>query len=232
MLLDAIYTYYLAVSRWVLAFLALLFILQWIRCFLSLRHRTAVLAVLVTEDGDRLPVTSYESSIGRRGVSDIVLNLPNISRKHAVLTYVEGEGWRISDTGSSGGVAVNGKRIDSPTPLQTGDKITLNGYSLYLEAPRQEDVGLVKKPKRKKKPKKASFAALSALLGCFQLIMCVQLMLRFREDMLLFLPISFLVLFFGQILYYGVNSRQNGPPPLAEMPVFFLSTLGMPSARP
>lgn len=227
MLLDSIYTYYLAASRWVLAILALLFIIQWIRCFRSLRNRTAVLAVLVTEDGDRLPVTSYESSIGRRGVSDIVLNLPNISRKHAVLTYVEGEGWRISDTGSSGGVEVNGRRIDSPTPLKTGDKITLNGYHLYLEAPRPEDVNLVKKPKKKKKPKKASFAALSVLLGFFQLLMCVQLMLRFREDMPLMLPVSFLVLFFGQVLYYGVNSRQNGPPPLAEMPVFFLSTLGM-----
>ena len=89
MLLDTVYTYYLAVSRWLLAILAIGFILQWVRCFLSLRHRTAVLATLVTEDGDRLPITSFESSIGRRGVSDIVLNLPNISIKHAVLTFTD-----------------------------------------------------------------------------------------------------------------------------------------------
>ena len=227
MLLDTIYSYYLAISRWALAILAILFILQWVRCFLSLRRRTAVLATLVTEDGDRLPVTSYESSIGRRGVSDIVLNLPNISRKHAVLTYTP-EGWRISDAGSQGGVTVRDKRIDRPTELQIGDKITLSGYALYLDAPRQEDVELIKQAvKKKKRRKPGSYGLLSAILGFFQLIMCMQLVLRFREDLPLFLPISFAILFLGQVLYTAINSRIGGPPPLAENLVFFLSTLGM-----
>ena len=229
MLLDTVYTYYLAVSRWLLAILAIGFILQWVRCFLSLRHRTAVLATLVTEDGDRLPITSFESSIGRRGVSDIVLNLPNISRKHAVLTFTEEDGWRISDTGSSGGVSVNGKKINGPTPLRIGDKISLADYVLYLDGPKQEDVSLIKQSKRKKKKARASasYGALSAILAYFQLIMAGQLCLRFREEMPLFLPISFGILLVGQVVYYHVNRKLNGPPPLAEMLVFFLSSLGM-----
>ena len=229
MFLETIYTYYLAVSRWVLALLAIGFIVQWVRCFRSLRHRTAVLATLVTEDGDRLPITSYEASIGRRGVSDIVLNLPNISRKHAVMTYTEGGGWRISDTGSSGGVSVNGKKIAGPTPLQVGDKISLSGYVLYLDGPRQEDVAIIRQEKKKKKARSApaSLGALSAILAWFQLIMCGQLCLRFREELPLFLPVSFAILLVGQVVYYHVVRKMNGPPPLAEMVVFFLSTLGM-----
>ena len=238
MLLETIYTYYLAVSRWALALLVLLFILGWVRNFRSLRRRTAVLATLVTEDGDRLPVTSYESSIGRRGVSDIVLNLPNISRKHAVLTFTEEEGWRISDTGSQGGVSVNGKQIPPPsgklintsagTPLEIGDKISLAGYNLLLDGAKQEDVALLKQAKKKKKPRQPlSVGPLSALLAFIQIIMCGQLCLRFREELPLFLPISFAILLFGQMIYCGINKKLGGPPPLAEILAFFLSTLGM-----
>ncbi|MCI8360398.1 MAG: FtsW/RodA/SpoVE family cell cycle protein [Clostridiales bacterium] len=227
MLPDTVYSYFLAISRWALAILAILFILQWVRCFLCLRRRTAVLATLVTEDGDRLPITSYEASIGRRGVSDIVLNLPNISRKHAVLTCTP-EGWRVSDAGSQGGVMVKGKKINRPTPVQGGDKIALSGYTLYLDAPRQQDVELLgKRKKRKKGRRAASYGLLSALLGFFQAVMCLQLLLRFREDLPLFLPVAFGLLLLGQVLYTAVNRRMKGPPPLAEQLVFFLSTLGM-----
>jgi adenylate cyclase len=100
---------------------------------------------------DRRPVTVQFSQpevlIGRSTECDLVLPLPGLSRKHAVIQK-SGEGWTIADLGSLNGTFVNQRRV-SEQPLQTGDRIspgpeaqfpvTLH-FSIADEPPEQEDL--------------------------------------------------------------------------------------------
>ena len=73
--------------------------------------------------------TEPETIIGReRTPGGIVLHDPNVSRRHAELTY-DGRVWRIHDLGSTNGTLVNDVDIDSCV-LRDGDLITLGLLNL------------------------------------------------------------------------------------------------------
>lgn len=76
------------------------------------------------ESGRTYCVNGLSTTIGRaRSTGGIVLSDPNISRRHAELTYSSG-GWRIADLNSTNGTLVNNVDIDE-CALRDGDLITL-----------------------------------------------------------------------------------------------------------
>ena len=99
-------------------------------------HRPAVciparpLARLVdVVTGDTYEITSARATVGReRSMADVVLRDPNVSRRHAQLTYT-GSDWSIEDLNSTNGTMVNNRRI-SRCPLRTGDLLTF-GLSTF-----------------------------------------------------------------------------------------------------
>lgn len=73
--------------------------------------------------------TEPETAIGReRTPGGIVLHDPNVSRRHALLSY-DGRTWRIKDLSSTNGTLVNDVDIDSCV-LRDGDLITLGLLNL------------------------------------------------------------------------------------------------------
>ena len=67
--------------------------------------------------------------IGReRAVSDVALRDPNVSRRHAELTFT-GSDWSIEDLNSTNGTLVNNRRI-TRCPLRNGDLLTF-GLSTF-----------------------------------------------------------------------------------------------------
>jgi hypothetical protein len=70
-------------------------------------------------------------TIGREAGSEIVLEDPQVSRRHARLT-LQGASYFVEDLGSTNGSFVNGRRVMSPTPLNPGDKLGL-GDTVVLE---------------------------------------------------------------------------------------------------
>ena len=73
--------------------------------------------------------TAPRTLIGReRTTGGIVLHDPNVSRRHAELTY-DGSVWRIHDLGSTNGTLVNDVDIDSCV-LRDGDLLTLGLLNL------------------------------------------------------------------------------------------------------
>ncbi len=71
-----------------------------------------------------------EITIGRETSNAVVINDPEVSRKH-VRMYMQGDRFIIEDLGSTNGTSVNGQRLVSPYLLQPGEIITL-GENTHL----------------------------------------------------------------------------------------------------
>jgi hypothetical protein len=92
-------------------------------------------AVILAE-GKRMPVGPGGAVIGRSRECDIVLQDSNVSRRHAEIRPAGGDGWTITDLGSTNGVRVNGRAIRDPTPLQPGDDIAVGTVDVRFEVER------------------------------------------------------------------------------------------------
>src|SRR5215211_1039033 len=86
---------------------------------------------LLVGGGRRNVLSGSRVVVGRSREADIVLQDPNVSRRHAELRRNDG-GWQIVDLGSTNGIKVNGRRVDSQ-PLRQGDQITIGVTDLTFE---------------------------------------------------------------------------------------------------
>ena len=87
-------------------------------------------ALLVAE-GRRRAISGEQAVLGRSRECDVVLDDPNVSRRHAEVRF-DGAAWSVSDLGSTNGVRVNGRRVDH-AELDPGDRITLGVTELTFE---------------------------------------------------------------------------------------------------
>lgn len=105
------------------------------RCYTSFksgqRRRDPVVMLVEEASGIEFPVLYWENSIGRAKSCDLCLPDAAVSRDHAVFMRRE-EGWFICDTGSKGGVAVNGRKVEDRKLVNIGDRITLGNITLTL----------------------------------------------------------------------------------------------------
>jgi hypothetical protein len=93
-----------------------------------MRSDTALLIV----DGRRMVVGPAGVTIGRSRQCDIVLADPNVSRRHAEIRP-RGGSWVLTDLGSTNGVSVNGRRIEGPMVVKSGDSIELGTTSVEFD---------------------------------------------------------------------------------------------------
>ena len=131
---------YIALLRIITPVLMLLILYRAGKPLLSFRKEPEIWALLRLPDGSALPVTHWENIIGSHKSSDLVLELPTISRNHAVLTRYDDGSWTITDAESKNGVRVNGRKVDI-CALESGDVIELGGLNVTLEpiTPEQEE---------------------------------------------------------------------------------------------
>ena len=80
--------------------------------------------------GEVYPLESDEIIIGRGEENEIVLNIAEVSRTHAILTKAE-EGFMIKDLGSTNGTFVDKKKIGGKYLLKPGDTVML-GEAIYM----------------------------------------------------------------------------------------------------
>jgi len=86
---------------------------------------------LLVGGGRRNVLSGNRVVLGRSREADIVLQDPNVSRRHAELRREDG-GWQVVDLGSTNGIKVNGRRVDNQ-PLRPGDQITIGVTDLTFE---------------------------------------------------------------------------------------------------
>lgn len=80
--------------------------------------------------GEVYPLEADEIIIGRGEENEIVLNIAEVSRTHAILTKAE-EGFMIKDLGSTNGTYVDKKKIGGKYLLKPGDTVML-GEAIYM----------------------------------------------------------------------------------------------------
>jgi hypothetical protein len=82
--------------------------------------------------GQRLSVARDNITLGRVVGSDVVISDPEVSRRHASITWEKGQPI-IRDLGSTNGTFVNGVRITGPQALRNGDSISLGKIQLGFQ---------------------------------------------------------------------------------------------------
>ena len=123
---------YIAFSRIAVPALAALLLLRCILPLLTFRREPEIWAWLNLATGEQLPITHWESVIGRSKSCDVTIEFSGISRNHAVLTRYDDVSWTITDVGSKGGTFVNNRpvKICALTPK---DRISIGGVEMQLQ---------------------------------------------------------------------------------------------------
>ena len=88
-------------------------------------------AILVIE-GKRMVVGDRGATVGRSRQCEIVVEDPNVSRRHAELRP-RGGSWVLTDLGSTNGSRVNRRPVDGPTVVKPGDEIELGTAVMRFE---------------------------------------------------------------------------------------------------
>lgn len=87
---------------------------------------------LIVYGGRRLVVGPGGATIGRSRECDIVIDDPNVSRRHAEVRP-RGGAWVLTDLGSTNGTVLGGRRIDRPEVVQSGDEIEFGTSAVTFE---------------------------------------------------------------------------------------------------
>jgi hypothetical protein len=96
------------------------------------RARSRSETALLLLDGKRIVVGPTGVSLGRSRQCEVVVDDPNVSRRHAEIRP-RGGSWVLIDLGSTNGSSLNGRRIDNPEVLKPGDEIELGTSTLTFE---------------------------------------------------------------------------------------------------
>jgi hypothetical protein len=92
------------------------------------RPQTALLLV----DGKRMVVGPAGATLGRSRQCDVVLDDPNVSRRHAEIRP-RGGAWVLTDLGSTNGSCLNGRKIDRSEMIAPGDEIEVGTSVIRFE---------------------------------------------------------------------------------------------------
>ncbi len=216
---------YNAVMRFVFPVLAFVVVFRCAKSLLSFRKEPEIWAWLCLPDGTRLPVTHWENIIGRSKRSDLVIDVPTVSRSHAVLTRYDDGSWSISDVGSRGGVYVNGAPVDMAA-ITINDTLSLGGIEMYLEpiTHRQE---VIQASTRTKAGREITPGATLFLLTLFQALVLLQLLMQLEGEYLRPVFISFAGLAAVEWLLFFVTKLLRRSGFEMETMAFFLCTVGL-----
>ena len=142
----------IAVSRWVLPFLALVILGKCLLPLLLGRPKEKTYGYLTDNiDGERYALNMWETSIGRSKACDIVIGYPTVSRFQAVISR-RVDGWYVFDLNSRSGIDVNGTNVDKKALLQPGDTLTFGGAKFRFSVVADPVVRVGKKKKGKADP--------------------------------------------------------------------------------
>ena len=213
-----------AFLRYLFPVLALIILGRCARSLLLFHKEPEIWAWLAAPNGDRLPVTHWETLLGRAKNCDVVLDYPTISRSHAVLTRYDDGSWTISDVGSKGGIQVNGQTT-SMEVVSFGDKISLGGVEFTL-VPITKKQEVIQASVRTRAGDVIRPAFTLILLSLFQILAALNLALHDTEAAST-ITTGFAVLMAMEWVYFIFMRILRRTGFEVETIAFFLCTLGL-----
>lgn len=162
------------ICRFLLPLLALLVVIRCARSLLQGKLEAESWGWLIDPVGEFQVIRHWEVLLGRSRWCDIVLSDPTVSRNHAALIRDDKGGWTLHPLQSKNGVVLNGTQIEAPSPVATGDVITLGSVRLTFRAISPEEEA--EQAKSRTRPGKVFSPGVTlCLLTLFQAILCLQL---------------------------------------------------------
>lgn len=205
--------------------LGILILWRCVKPMLRFRREPETWAWLVMPDGQQLPVTHWENIIGRAKSCDIIVNLSTVSRNHAVLTRYDDGSWSLTDIGSRGTVALNGKQV-TVCAVRYGDTISLGGVDMVLAPTTAEEVE-EQKYYRTKPAALASPGLTLFFLTVFQLMTALQFWMSSKPEDVFYSVCGVLALFALSWLLFLTLKLMRRSSFEVETLAFFLSTIGL-----
>jgi len=199
-----------------------------LRCWIPLltfKREPEIWAWLQLADGRKVPITHWENVIGRSKSSDIQVNVPTVSRNHAVLTRYDDGSWTITDADSKSGTMVNGDRIRIRA-LNEGDKISIGGVEMELIpiSQRQE----MRQAQLRSRASSGVDSILNLLLlTLLQAMACLAFLLHGKEEHYLSIVQGFGGIALAQWLLFAFYALIRRSSFAVETLAFFLCTMGM-----
>jgi pSer/pThr/pTyr-binding forkhead associated (FHA) protein len=85
--------------------------------------------------GAIIEVDGPDVLVGRHTEADIRLPMPDVSRRHCRLQFIDG-GWQVIDLNSLNGVQVNGEPV-LQAPLGEGDRLRIGSFIFTIDLQRR-----------------------------------------------------------------------------------------------
>lgn len=223
--MEALTSYALTTSKFVLILLSLLILARCLRSLLSEKYESEIWGRLSCQ-GESYPLTHWENLIGRSLSADVRLCYPGVSRSHAVLYRNDKGIWKICDIFSKSGVWVNGVKVGSGGQVRNGDVINLGGLVLRFHditaAERQNNEAVRTSAGSRVSPT----VTLLELTG-FQLMLMFQHSLSAGEDCQRAILLAFVALIALQWCCYSALRLMDRSGFEVETLAFYLTSLGM-----
>ena len=123
----------MTIFRYVVPAICIVIVIYCIKHLLTSKAPKVTPACLIDKiSGTEYMITNWETSVGRSGACDIVLNYSTVSRFHAVISKHK-KGWVLTDTNSSAGTYVGQTKVEKPTVINNGDSISFGGIILQFQ---------------------------------------------------------------------------------------------------
>ena len=216
---------YIGFLRYAIPVLAAILLLRCALPLLTFRREPEIWGWLNMPSGEQVPITHWETVIGRSKSSDVTISLSTVSRNHAVLTRYDDGSWTITDVGSKGGTWVNGRQVEI-CAIEPTDRISIGGVEMQLQ-PITERQEVRQSQLRTKAASGWDSVTNLMLLTILQSLMLLGYLLNgTREDFLYTLQGFGGIILCQWLLYifYCVIRRKSFE---VETLAFFLCTVGM-----
>ena len=222
--LDVILPVASGVLRILAVFVAILIIVRCCRSIFREKPGKEIWGWLTLADGARLELCHWENALGRGKWADVDLDFPTVSRSHAALLRDHKGNWTLQPLQTKNGTRVNGKKVTTTVPVQTGDVIDLGGVGMEFyaisEAEEREQAmrwGVAERP-----------LSPGRTLGClmvFQLMLAVQCLPGREKGEVAMIAVAFGILMAAMWFTYGIYRALKRTAFEAEPIAFFLCSI-------
>ena len=216
------------IIRFILPVIAVIIVVRCIKSLLRDKSEGEIWAQLQLENGELIDLTYWENAVGRSSASDVFIDFPTVSRKHAVFTREDKGNWYVYDIESKTGVSVNGTKITGKDGalITTGDVIDIGGVALTFIAADKTDE-YEQAASRTKPGRLFKQRTTLVYLTQFQALITAQLCISKGDALTLMLPFCFLLLIMLMWSCYFITRALKRVAFEIETLGFFLTTIGL-----